>query len=353
MALDWLLVDTLAREPFVVAQGHRLRRFVPTAVFLRRNPYRLDIEQAIAKTSAAHTGSVRRTEHAGTIIRTEPVTMTDGRVHGVQVWTGPPSTPLPIRPTIGAVVWDLTTGVASDTRNALVNAGIDPEERLDGRTFAEDLQISDIHPEEGAALALAVSCRAGQTYCGTWDIAARTDGELIRVGFVSRALSEPRNDGTDHLVIRAMNWRAPLESDSTATGHLAHQILRGMTEDGVYRAVLDLSTWRLLKWLDPPCPHFDWRGELTDRPLVHPEDDPTLRAMTQRFATGPATGTIRLRSQNGWTPMHITACRIALADGVFAGLISTRLALHDERTNSDRERPPAAPPHPGPPPLFS
>ena len=353
MALDWLLVDTLAADPVIVAQGHRLRRFVPTAVFLRRNPHRRDIEHAISKTAAAHTGSTRRIEHDSTIIRTEPVIMTDGRVHGVQVWAGPPSTPCPPRPAIGAVVWDLTTGVASDTRQALVNAGIDPKERLEGRTFAEDLQISDIHPEEGTALALAVNCKPGQTYCGTWDVTARSDGTPIRVGFISRAVVESRDDGADRLVIRAMNWRAPLESDGAAPGDLARQILRGMTADGVYRALLDLGTWRLLKWLDPPCPHFDWRGEHADRPLIHPADHRALQTMTQQFAAGPAYGVLRLRSSHGWTPMHITVRRIALADGVFAGLVSARLATSLERATSDQKHSSANPLHIAPPSGFS
>lgn len=350
MTLDWLLVDTLTSEPFVVAQGLRLRRFVPTTVFLRRNPHRRDIEAAVSKAAAARMGSTRRIDDGDVTIRTEPVIMNDGHVHGVQVWAGPSSTPRPPRPTIGAVVWDLTTGVASDTREALENAGIDPEERLEGRTFAEDLQISDIHPDEGAALALAVNCEPGQTYSGTWDVRSRSDGALIRVGFISRALSEPQDDGTDRLVIRAMNWRAPLESSGATGGDLAHQILRGMSEDGVYRAVLDLGTWRLLKWLDPPCPHFDWRGEHADRPLVHPKDDPALQAMTQQFATGPAYGILRLRSSSGWTPMHITVSRIALADGVFAGLVSARLALPLAHGDSDREQPNTARLRAAPPP---
>lgn len=328
----WLLAETLGPQPFVVAQGDRLRRFVPLEIFLRRNPHRRQIEFAITNAAKSGAGSVQRSDHGTWLIHTEPVIMTDGRVHGVHVWTAPPSTPRPPRPTIGAVVWDLTSGVATDTREALINSGIGPNEHLDNRTFAEDLSISDIHPEESAALALTVRCKPGQTLAGTWNVTARQDGAPIRVSFVSRALLESNRDGTQHLVVRAMNWRAPSEAGTGTSGDLARQILRGMTQDGVHRALLDLRTWRLLKWLDPPCPHFDWRGEHSGRAMVHQEDESTLRSMTRQFSDGPAQGLLRLRSQEGWSLMHVTMHRVELAENAFAGLVMIRLPTSAERT---------------------
>ena len=327
-----MLVETLGLQPSVVAQGDLLRRFVPIEIFLRRNPHRRQIEFAITNAATSGAGAVQRSEHGTWLIHTEPVIMTDGRVHGVHVWTGPPSTRRPPRPTIGAVVWDLTSGVATDTREALVNSGIGPDEHLDDRAFAEDLSIGDIHPEESAALALTMRCKPGETLAGTWNVTARHDGAPIRVSFISRALLESDRDGTGHMVIRAMNWRAPSESGVGTGSDLARQILRGMTQDGVHRALLDLTTWRLLKWLDPPCPHFDWRGEHSPRPMVHQDDESTLRAMTRQFSAGPAQGLLRLRSQKGWTLMHITMHRVELAANTFAGLIMIRLPTSAEHT---------------------
>jgi hypothetical protein len=49
MAHDWLLVETLGKEPAVVAVGRQLRNFVPVTVFLRRNPHLAAIRTAIAE----------------------------------------------------------------------------------------------------------------------------------------------------------------------------------------------------------------------------------------------------------------------------------------------------------------
>lgn len=335
----WLLVETLGPEPSVVAQGDRLRRFVPLETFLRRNPHRRQIDFAIAATANSGIGSVQRTEHGTWLIHTEPIIMTDGRVHGVHLWTAPPSTQQPRRPTIGAVSWNLTTGVASDTREALMNSGMGPAEHLDGRTFADDLSMSDIHPQESEALALAVRCTPGQTLAGTWNVTARHDGTPIRVSFASRATLESHRDGAQHLVIRAVNWRTSSEADPSSGKDLARQILRGMTQDGVHRALLDLTTWRLLKWLDPPCPQVDWRGKHSRRPIIHPDDEPTLRVMTRQFSTAPAQGLLRLRSQEGWALMHVTMHRVELAENANAGLAMIRLPTSDENNGIGPTRP--------------
>jgi Domain of unknown function (DUF5593) len=49
MAGDWLLVETLGREPAVVALGRQLKNLVPIAVFLRRNPRLATIQSTIAE----------------------------------------------------------------------------------------------------------------------------------------------------------------------------------------------------------------------------------------------------------------------------------------------------------------
>ncbi|WP_193045841.1 PAS domain-containing protein [Mycolicibacterium baixiangningiae] len=329
MKHDWLLVEVLGDLPTVVAQGDRLRRFVPSEVFLRRNPHRRQIDQAIAAAVDGKAGIVQRTAHGNWLICADPVTMSDGRVHGVHVWTGPSATEPPDRPEVGATVWDLSSGLASDTRQALVNSGIDPTQPLDHRALADDLVVGSIHPEEGAALAAAVRWEAGQTLWGTWDIDDYL-GNPIRVNFVSRATADRHSKGDIRHCIRAMNWRSPRAADHSSGFALAEQILRGTGREGSHRALLSLDSWTLLKWLDLPCPHFDWRGEHSSQPLVHPDDRPVRVAMTQQFVHGPAEGLLRLRSRSGWTLIHTTVSRVELAKDVVAGLISFRLPLpHD------------------------
>lgn len=330
MAHDWLLVETLGEEPAVVAQGRALKHLVPITQFLRRSPHLAAIQTAIAETVQTGTSLASITPKHDRVIRTEPVLMSDGRVHGVHVWSGPADAEPPERPIPGPLKWDLTLGVATDTRESLANSGKDPDvEATHGRAFAEELPTRDFNPNENRVLALAIRAEPGQTICSTWDI---TDfqGKPIRVGFVARNASEPTADGRDHLVSRGMNWRSDLDTPAHRPDLLAQQILHGLAQPGVHRAIVDLRNWRLLKWLDDPCPYYDWRGTV-DAPRVHPDDAHLMVPMTTEFGDGPTAGVLRLRGQNGgWVPMHVTVSRVELDENTVAGLVALRLATDRE-----------------------
>jgi hypothetical protein len=61
-----------------------------------------------------------------------------------------------------------------------------------------------------------------------------------------------------------------------------------------------------MKWLDEPCPHYDWRPN--GAPMVHPADEPVVAAITADLSKGPASAVLRLNS-GGWVGMHVTANR--------------------------------------------
>ena len=153
---DWLLVETLGTEPVVVAQGRQMKNLVPITAFLRRNPNLAAIQTAIAETVASGNSLASITPKSDRVIRTEPVVMSDGRIHGVHVWIGPADAQPPERPIPGPLKWDMTTGVATDTVESLTNSGMDPnEERTHGRAFAEDLPGRDLNRDEARVLAMA------------------------------------------------------------------------------------------------------------------------------------------------------------------------------------------------------
>ncbi|HET9874340.1 MAG TPA: PAS domain-containing protein [Mycobacterium sp.] len=334
MAHDWLLVETLGDEPAVVAQERHLKKLVPIAQFLRRSPHLAAIQTAIAESVQTGQSLASITPKNDRVIRTEPVQMSDGRVHGVHVWSGPADAEPPERPIPGPLKWDLTLGVATETLESLANSGKNPEvEATDGRAFAEELPTRDFNPNESKVLALLIRAEPGQTICSSWDI---TDwqGNPIRVGFVARNALEAGPDGREHLVSRGMNWRGQLDGTVQPPDLLAQQILQGLAQPGIHRALVDLSDWRLLKWLDEPCPFFDWHGT-ADVPLVHPDDEPLIDRMTTKFATGPATEILRLRGEGGgWVPVHVTVNRVELEEGTFAGLVALRLPADGELTDS-------------------
>jgi hypothetical protein len=331
MAHDWLLVETLGGEPAVVAQGRQLKNLVPITTFLRRSPHLAAVRTAIAETVQSGQSLTSITTKRDRVIRTEPVVMSDGYVHGVHVWTGPADAEPAERPIPGPLKWDLTLGVATDTRESLINSGKNPDAEVTfGRAFAEDLPSRELNPNETKVLAMAVKAKPDQTLCSTWDV---TDwqGNPIRIGFVARTTLEPGPDGRDHLVARAMNWRTELKGPPVSTDDLAQRILHGLAQAGVHRALVDVNNWSLLKWLDEPCSFYDWRGAKSGTPRVHPDDEHLLTDMTKEFADGPTSRVLRMPGHDAdWVPVHVTVNRVELEPDTFAGLVSLRLPTDEE-----------------------
>lgn len=328
MSHDWLLVETLGSEPVVVARGARTENMIPIRAFLRRNPHLMAVQTAIAETVRAGQGLSSITPKNDRVIRTEVVRMSDGRIHGVHVWIGPPDLEPPERPLPGPLKWDLTTGIATATPQSLANSGRDPDaEDTHGRALAEDLPMRDLNESETEVLSMAIRPEPGQTFCSTWEVTDH-QGAPIAVGFSARALLEEKeHGGEDRLVCRAMNWRAERENSAhQPPDHLAQRILDGLAQSGLHRALVDLDTWKLLKWLDTPAPFYDWRAN-----EVHPDDSIHLTRMLRELAGGPTTAVMRLRTTDGgWAPVHVTVNRIELAPDTVAGLVSVRTPTGEE-----------------------
>ena len=331
MTHDWLLVETLGTEPAVVAEGHTTKDLVPISVFLRRNPNLMAIQTAIGESVRSGQALSSITPKHDRVIRTEVVQMTDGRIHGVHVWVGPLDIDPPERPVPGPLKWDLTHGIATDTPESLVNSGRDPStEATHGRAFAEDLPTRELSPNEAKVLSIAVKPKPGRSFCSTWDIADH-EGTPITVGFVGRVMLESDDSGRDGLICRAMNWRSVRDESTYTPIDLGQRILHREAQPGVHRALVDLRTWTLLKWLDDPCPFYDWRSSEGGAPVVHPDDEAAMASMAPEFARGATTRLLRLPSvDGGWTLVHVSAHRVELEEGVFAGLLSLRMPTDDE-----------------------
>jgi hypothetical protein len=349
MTHDWLLVETLGTEPAVVAEGRRTKNLVPISAFLRRSANLMSIQTAIAETVRTGESMSTITARNDRVIRTEAVQMSDGRMHGVQVWIGPPDVEPPERPVPGPLKWDLTAGVATDTPESIYNSGRDPStEATDGRTFAEDLPMRDLNPSETKVLVMAIKAEPGMTLCSTWNVTDHR-GESIAVGFVARANPETQEDGSERLICRAMNWRAEPEGPSLPPDHLAQRILDGLARPGVHRALVDPVNWTLLKWLDDPAPFFDWRARESGESSVNPADALHMARMALEFSNGATTGVLRLRSYDGgWTPVHMTINRIELEENTFAALMALRLPTEaelavvqfDDEVSGEKQPPP-------------
>lgn len=328
---DWLLVETLGDEPAVVAQGSRTKNLVPISTFLRRNPHLMAIQSAIGETVRVGHALSSITPKHDRVIRTEVVHMSDGVIHGVHLWIGPPGVDPPERPIPGPLKWDLTTGVATDTPESLTNSGRDISvEATHGRAFAEDLPARDLNPNESKVLSMVIRAKPGNFLCSTWNV---TDyrGRPITVGFVARAVTEQQDDGSERLICRAMNWRSVVEGPVVRPDDLAQRILNGLSAPGVHRALVDLNHWRLLKWLDKPCPFYDWRAGERGENVLDPADEHHVLAMAREFVDGPTARVLRLPAYGGgFTPVHVTVNRVELDDETYAALLSMRLPTDEE-----------------------
>jgi hypothetical protein len=238
----------------------------------------------------------------------------------------------------GPLKWDLTNGIATDTPESMMNSGLDPAtETTQGRAFAEDLPARRLNPNEARVLAVAIKPEAGRTFCSTWDI---TDykGKPITVGFAARVLEEVDDEGRDRLICRAMNWRGVSDKPMVSADDLGQRILDGLAQPGVHRALVDLKSWTLLKWLDEPCPFYDWHARGDGESMVHPDDELEMASMATDFGLGTASRVLRLRAlDGGWTPIHVTAHRVELADDTYAGMLSLRLPTEDELSPPPRK----------------
>jgi hypothetical protein len=331
MSHDWLLVETLGSEPVVVADSRQAKNLIPISVFLRRSPDLMAIQTAISE--SVHSGEAMSTitPRNDRVIRTEPVVMSDGRVHGVHVWIGPLGMEPPERTMPGALKWDLTAGVATDTPESLYNSGRDPStEATHGRTFAEDLPMRTLNPNETKVLSMAIKAEPGMKLCSTWNVTDHK-GETITVGFVARANPETQDDGRERLICRAMNWRAQFDGPTLPPDHLAQRILDGLPCPGVHRALVDPVNWTLLKWLDEPAPFFDWHARENGKESVNPADALQMARMALEYANGATSGVLRLRTYDGgWTPVHVTINRVELEPDTFAALMTLRVPTDDE-----------------------
>jgi hypothetical protein len=336
MTPDWLLVETLGTEPVVVAHGNHTLNLVPVNAFLRRDPNSMTIQTAIAETVRAGQGLSSITPKNDRVVRTEVVQMTDGTIHGVHLWVGPPNVDPPARPLPGPLKWDLTDGVATDTTESLANSGRDPSvETTHGRAFAEDLPTRDFNEREAHVLSAAIEPEPGKVYCSSWDLTDHA-GNPIVVGFVARIMAES-DGGPDRLICRAMNWRSVRDESTKSPAEVGRSVIDDEPPPGVHRALVDLKSWTLLKWLDEPCPYYDWRHRDDGEPMVHPDDADDVAAMTadfesRDFGSQSASRVLRLHGNDGgWTPIHVTVNRVELGDGVYAGMLSLREPTEAER----------------------
>jgi hypothetical protein len=329
VAERWLLIETFGgeghHEPTVIGIGSSPKGMVSMSSVLGRGHYLPDAMVLVARVIA--TGQPLRiasSNRARQMIG-DPLIAFSGRVHGVHVWIGRPDEEPPPRDPAGAWYFNLTTGKIGGSDDLLDLYGVPIDERRRERAIAEAFSRLTTNADEAAGLAVIVQARPGAEHQATWTV-RRDDGQLRAANFACRAVQATNTDGRPEIVLRGITHDiGPAETVPSAPTRmvLAQQVLAAQKEPGRHRAIVNLRTLSLLRWLDDPMPGIAWENDTTQPPGIHPDDLPLARRMRTALAGGVRiTDTLRLQSTIGaWTPVRVEASLMLLDEHTTAAYV--------------------------------
>jgi hypothetical protein len=335
MAERWLLLETFGgdghREPTVIGLGSSPKRMVPLASVLGRGRSLDDVRALVARVSA--TGEPVRTTSADGARQLigDPLIAYSGRVHGVYVWSGRPDEQPPPRDPAGAWYFNLTTGKIGGSDGLLDLYGVAAEGRRTERVTAEAFGRLITNADESAALAVIVNARPGAEHQATWTV-RRDDAQLRAANFAARAVTETTPDGEKHVVVRGITHDiGPAETTPSAPPRmvLAQQVLAAEQERGKHRAIVNLRTLTLLRWVDDPMPGIAWENDAEHPPAIHPEDLAVAKEMSAQLATaGRVSRALRLRGASGeWVTVQVEASLMLLDQHTTAALVALSIPV--------------------------
>lgn len=330
MADRWLLIETFGgegrREPTVIGIGSTPKRMVSLASVLGRGRYLDDVRALVARVAASGE-SVRTTSADGARqLVGDPLIAYSGRVHGVYAWIGRLDEQPPPRDPAGAWYFNLTTGKIGGSDGLLDLYAVAPEDRRTERVTAEAFGRLITNADESAALAVIVNARPGAEHQATWSV-RRDDGQIRAANFAARAVAETTPDGAEHVVVRGITHDiGPAETTPSAPPRmvLAQQVLAAEQEPGKHRAIVNLRTLTLLRWIDDPMPGIAWENHAEHPPAIHPDDLAVAKQMSAQLATaGRVSGPLRLRGISGeWVTVQVEASLMLLDQHTTAALVT-------------------------------
>ncbi|WP_394617382.1 GAF domain-containing protein [Lentzea sp. JNUCC 0626] len=333
MAADWLLVETFGgarREPTLLAIGDTPKNMVSIRSVLGRGPFVADVLGVIARAVESGESIEVRTTTGKRRVIAHPLLSYGGLSHGAHVWVGPwDEEPPPCTPA-GAWHINLTRHVSSRSDDLLELYGTSPDAWRNEHDLAElfAYQRLQTNSDEAKALALIVNAKAGAEHAATWTV-NRGDGVRRAVHFACRCVEVATTGGRSELVVRGITHDiGPAESVPAAPPSmpvlLAQQVLAAEATPGRWRAIVDLRTMRLLKWLDNPMPGVAWTLGASHPPAVHREDLRSAVTMSRELASsGRAMAVLRLRGEDGgWLAVAVSAALMALDQHTTAALVT-------------------------------
>lgn len=251
----------------------------------------------------------------------------DEHLHGAWYWSG--RTPPPPVPAAGAWRINLTTMTALGSREWAEMADIPQEYWGQERSLAAMFAQVDTDSAESVAIKKIITAKAGTVHQGKWSV-TRQDGTKWPAHFSCRIYRETTAEGHVHMVARGLSVDIGGDPKMTAAPEivlLEHRVLDALTEPGEYRALVDLKSLRLIRWMGGPAPGIAWQKVASEpEPEVHPDDHATMIEMAKGLARQRTTGRLRVRALDGtWTWLNVTASLVAIDQETTAALLQVKV----------------------------
>ncbi|MET9631651.1 GAF domain-containing protein [Lentzea sp. NPDC006480] len=262
-----------------------------------------------------------------------PLATYGGGVHGVYVWVGRPDEEPPPRDPAGAWHINVTQHISSRSDDLLRLYGTSAENWRNQHDLAELFAYGRLqtNSDESKALALLVNATVGNEHQATWTV-TRDDGVRRAAHFACRCVEVRTGAGRIERIVRGITHDIGAADSVPAAPPpapvlLAQQVLAAEATSGRWRAIVDLRTMRLLRWIDDPMPGVAWKLDVARRPAIHREDLRTAAKMSEELASsGRACGPLRLRSErDDWMEVSVEAALMLLDQHTIAALVTLTL----------------------------
>lgn len=339
MSNHWLLIETFGgeRPPSIIGVGSTPKRMVPLRSILGRGRSLRAVEEIVAAVTASGTAQERVTHDGRRRVFGHPLHSYRGDVHGVWVWTGQADETPPERGLAGAWHFNLSTDTIGGSDDLLDLYGVAPKDRQTERATAEAFTRLVPNTDDAAALALLIRSRPGDEHQAVWAI-RRDDGEM-RAGHLSCRAVEERHGDRVQVVLRGITQDIGAAEETPAAPPpvvLEQRVLESEARPGEHRALFNLKTLRILRWIDDPLPDLHWTLDPAhpDRRWIHPEDQELAEQLSASLRTGRSSRRLRMAGQGGgWLTVEVAANIVLLDQHTTAGLFTLRRV----------EQPPAPP----------
>lgn len=332
-APDWILFETFgSAAPTIIYMNRRIDSF---ALVKDRIKARGAAESVRGVWSELAKGRDEiHAEADGRSVHAYPLRV-EGRLHGFWYWSGR-GTP-PERPMSGAWWINLTTLMALGSPEWAEMAQIPVEQRGEPRSVGAMFSQVSIDEKQSVAMKKIISGDAGTVHQGVWTV-NREDGSSWLSPFWCRIFEETDEHGEPYRIARGVSFNKGDVSNESPEAEplvvLEHRLLEATRDPGTYRALLNVSTLRLIRWVgerDAAPADIAWMGAAHEpKPEVHHEDRARMWEMVDELRTSSPRARLRVRGLNKpWVTVDVLARLVAIDQETTAVLAEIQLVDTD------------------------